>query len=388
MQSDHINKILKTQEKLRRPYEPLLREMKVIEDINRHQELVRTALAPLEDMRRTASLIQASQLGGEFIQMQDQILATEKQFRLPEIAEATKLLHEFANSMASNMEMASNMAERYWKQNSELQRGIESAMKSINMPWLDTVNKFSSINGFAGLQGIGYALRTMPAFDSHLTDALRIDLGDWRKRIIWPPQIFTDPLTRNSFYTKRGLNPDLTTFPNNAFEQIITDAGLEETVPADDAYNFKPTSEKTEREADFKRTNKAHDLLQRFETQIRKFIDERMNAAFGTNWTKHRIPGPIRDQWLEKRQKAKDNGEQEWPLIAYANFTDYVQIITRNDNWREVFKEIFGRKNSVQESFQRLYPIRICTMHARLITQDDELYLYVETKRILAAIGS
>ena len=26
-------------------------------------------------------------------------------------------------------------------------------------------------------------------------------------------------------------------------------------------------------------------------------------------------------------------------------------------------------------------------MHARLITQDDELYLYVETKRILAAIG-
>ena len=40
----------------------------------------------------------------------------------------------------------------------------------------------------------------------------------------------------------------------------------------------------------------------------------------------------------------------------------------------------------MQESFQRLYPIRICTMHARLITQDDELYPYVEIKRILAAI--
>jgi len=26
-------------------------------------------------------------------------------------------------------------------------------------------------------------------------------------------------------------------------------------------------------------------------------------------------------------------------------------------------------------------------MHARLITLDDELYLYVETKRLLAAIG-
>ncbi len=52
-----------------------------------------------------------------------------------------------------------------------------------------------------------------------------------------------------------------------------------------------------------------------------------------------------------------------------------------------VFKPIFKRPMLVQESFQRLYPIRMCTMHARLITQDDELYLYVETKRILKAIG-
>ncbi len=44
-------------------------------------------------------------------------------------------------------------------------------------------------------------------------------------------------------------------------------------------------------------------------------------------------------------------------------------------------------KASVQESFRRLYPIRLATMHARLITEDDELYMYVETKRILTAIG-
>jgi hypothetical protein len=29
----------------------------------------------------------------------------------------------------------------------------------------------------------------------------------------------------------------------------------------------------------------------------------------------------------------------------------------------------------------------ICTMHARIITQDDELYLYIEIKRILSAIS-
>ncbi len=95
----------------------------------------------------------------------------------------------------------------------------------------------------------------------------------------------------------------------------------------------------------------------------------------------------MRTRWLEKQQTAINNGEQEWPLIAYADFMDYVQIITRKDNW-EVFKDFFHRKDSVQESFRRLHPIRICTMHARLITQDDELFLLVETKRILAAIRS
>jgi hypothetical protein len=43
----------------------------------------------------------------------------------------------------------------------------------------------------------------------------------------------------------------------------------------------------------------------------------------------------------------------------------------------------FGRPESVRESFQRLYPIRLDTMHARPITQDDELLLYVETRRLV-----
>ena len=410
MQNYHTIKSLETQEKLRRQYEPILRQMKIIEEFNRHQELMRTidslkryrelvhtdldsirryqelmraACGPLEDIRRNISLAQVSQsqLGGEFIQMRDQMLAIEKQFHLPEISEAAKLLHERANSL-------SNVVDQYWKQESEFRRGIESAVKSINTPWLDTVNEMNSINGFARLQGIGNALRTMPTFDYNLAAQLRVDLGDWREKIIYPPQIFTDPLTRNSFYEERGFNPDLTTFPNNAFEQIVTTAGLREIIPLDDAYDFELKLEEIEREADLKRTNKAHDVLQRFETQMRKFIEEQMTEAFGPTWIKHRIDGQMRKQWLEKQEKAEANGEREWPLIAYADFTDYVKIITQKNNWEEVFKDFFDRKESVQESFQRLYPIRLCTMHARIITQDDEIYLYVETKRILGAIRS
>ena len=73
--------------------------------------------------------------------------------------------------------------------------------------------------------------------------------------------------------------------------------------------------------------------------------------------------------------------------MCSATSFDYVTIITQKNNWNEVFEPVFSRPTFVQESFQRLYPIRICTMHARMITQDDELYLYVETKRVLSAIG-
>ena len=112
-----------------------------------------------------------------------------------------------------------------------------------------------------------------------------------------------------------------------------------------------------------------------------------MTAAIGKNWIKHRVSGEIRQLWKEKQKTAYENGEPQRPLIDYADFTDYEAIIARNDNWEEVFAPIFRRKTLVHESFQRLYPIRVCTMHARIITQDDELYLFTETQRLLKAMG-
>lgn len=45
------------------------------------------------------------------------------------------------------------------------------------------------------------------------------------------------------------------------------------------------------------------------------------------------------------------------------------------------------RTKDIRESLQRLFPVRIATMHARLTTRDDELLLLVEPKRVLKAIG-
>lgn len=115
-------------------------------------------------------------------------------------------------------------------------------------------------------------------------------------------------------------------------------------------------------------------------------VDDRGRGQCQGRALEKRIP-ETRAEWVEKRRKAEGAGEPVRPLIAYADFTDYERILLRADNWKAVFEAVFHRKEAVRESLQRLYPIRLCTMHARLITQDDELLLYVEAKRLLKATG-
>lgn len=146
-----------------------------------------------------------------------------------------------------------------------------------------------------------------------------------------------------------------------------------------------PYSNEEDEEA-LARTRFAYEWLHRLETQIRSFIDVQMTRAFGANWPKHRLPKDLYDKWQGKKQKAEAAGRLGWPLIAYADFTDYELIICRSDNWREVFGRYFRRPESVRETFQRLHPIRLDTMHARPISQDDELLLYVETRRLVGLI--
>ena len=144
-----------------------------------------------------------------------------------------------------------------------------------------------------------------------------------------------------------------------------------------------PPSDDADEEEGLRRTNIAHDWLLRLETQLRRFIDEKMIEAFGKDWPKHRLPNGVYEMWQEKERKARQEDSRDRPLIAYADFTDYELVICKHDNWREVFAPFFGRRESVLESFQRLYPVRLDTMHARPITLDDELLLRVETKRLV-----
>ena len=228
----------------------------------------------------------------------------EKQFRLPQVAETAALLHEFERSgagTASRRELETQRALLHELERSgagtasRRELAIQRAMAAMRSPWLDTENRIQSVTGFVRLQDLGYALRTMPAFDTALADRLRPALGDWRKPIDWPEDIFSDPLARADFYAARGFDPTLTAFPAAAFNESITIAGLKKPL-----LNMRETNdsereaEVDEEEAGFARTNAAHHHLQHFESKMRKFIDRQMKAVFGGDWIKHQVPGQIR----------------------------------------------------------------------------------------------
>lgn len=351
-----------------------------IESFTRQQDAMRELLKPMEDIARVQRLLADSPLLRELNRTQELVAAFESQYRLPALADISGIAAEFEASSVSTA-LASFMVE----DTSMLQR----AMEQMATPWLHVQEAMRSVTAFAELLGMGRALESLGGFDKELSVALRTGLGDWRDPISWQPEVLLDLDRRADFYAGQGFNHDLTALPAPAFAQTLKIAGLRRERPTLVALYGPPVplSDNEADENDFDRAKAAYDWLHRLETQLRRFIDRCMREAFGSDWPRHRLPNGMHDQWQEKKRKASDAGSAERPLIAYADFTDYAVIICRVDNWRAVFQPFFRRPENVRESFQRLHPIRVDTMHSRPIAQDDELLLYVEARRLMKIIA-
>lgn len=268
-------------------------------------------------------------------------------------------------------------------------QGAQAAMAGMKHPWLDTHNKLGSLTAFIQLHDIGKRLQIWKPYGPTLTAYLRPSLGDWREKMTFSQEAIENVEARRTFYDKLGFNHSLTEFPQEALDETLTTAGI---IPAEISLTdmlgnpFNAPSDLTKRKG-LELINKAYYHLSSFEIAIRKFIDENLAAEFGTDWHKSQLPNGLFDKWIEKKNKY-EKAKQLEPharLIEFADFTDYESIINRGDNWKRVFAKFFQRQENVRETFQRLHPIRLDTMHARLITQDDYLLLFVELTRIRKA---
>lgn len=197
--------------------------------------------------------------------------------------------------------------------------------------------------------------------------------------------VYSSYTLRERFYLDHGFDRNLIQLPEPALSQALVRAGLVRP-PASPPVEDQPADEEAMLE---QRMNRAYALFLRFERKLREFIDAQMSAKCGTGWERHRCHGngKIYQGWVAKRDAEVSDGVKPQKLIHYIDFREYADLITKADNWREVFKDIFQREENVREAFARLGPVRVCTMHARAITKTEFTLAAAEITRRLIAIG-
>lgn len=359
--------LLRQEEARRKMLSGLVGLGSLAEVVNDYERQYKMLMGPVEEARRLGLFDSQLDISKSISVAIEEQQNYARLFRLPEVSELSRIAHEVMGG--------SGLARTLLGTEDSLQ----AAMATMSSPWLQIEGGFTSAKAFSEIIAIGHGIDSVPAFDHDLTASLRSGLGDWRDMQTPEPEPLFDPVLRSELYVERGFDLNLTDFTTSAFDEGIRIAGLRDA---------ESTGNVDGNEDGFARAKRAFGQLLRFEVVLRRFIERVMQAEFGEAWVKRQLPSGMLDTWVDKRDKALKAGHAEQPLIDYADFTDYKAIIERKDNWRTVFKPVFGREEDVRESFQRLYPVRIATMHARLITQDDELLLLVETKRVIKAISA
>lgn len=123
------------------------------------------------------------------------------------------------------------------------------------------------------------------------------------------------------------------------------------------------------------------------EKTLRQFIEDRL-SKITSKWWKQRVPCEIR-----KKAEDRKKGEEEllFPIVNlhpiwYVDFAHYIEIVTRDDNWREVFKQIFRNKDDFKATLTKLISIRNKIAHMRPLNTREKKILDALSEDLLVHI--
>mgnify|MGYP000854516324 FL=1 len=126
------------------------------------------------------------------------------------------------------------------------------------------------------------------------------------------------------------------------------------------------------------------------ETALRELIIEIFTCIDGPKWYKKRLNKDA----LEKYQKGKEYEKKiKWTeliphhQIYYIDFPDLKDIITRPDNWKVAFKEIFNREDIIKGTLTGLEPIRNKIAHNRKVTGSEVKIIESAYVKLSEAVG-
>lgn len=264
-------------------------------------------------------------------------------------------------------------AERFVRDGDRMAR-LRDQMLRIRQPWVDADDPARSVAGYIEAKAMASAVTSAPPESRAVVAAVRAELGDYRDSEPVPDLVAGDPLLRAGLRLDIGFNSDLSSLPPAIIAAIFADfgGGVPRNVEADpDALEIV-----------------VHQRARRAELKLRRFIEQRMQAAYGPYWYKQNVPDEARREWRRRRQVDLDNGRKPSRLFDYAGFEDYRTIIENAANWTNVFEPVFKVKTSILESLRRLSLIRNPDAHIRVVTIEDFIDLWSESRRIDRWLGN
>lgn len=111
-------------------------------------------------------------------------------------------------------------------------------------------------------------------------------------------------------------------------------------------------------------------LIFEVEQSLRHFVDDVMSRTYGGDWLVIRSPQCRLAVWSRRQRKARQQGERDFPLIAFTDFPDLKAIIVKGANWRRCFADDFGDRSQFIVAMDCIYAVRKALAHSRPITAE------------------
>jgi len=123
------------------------------------------------------------------------------------------------------------------------------------------------------------------------------------------------------------------------------------------------------------------------EKTLRQLVTDQLSGVTD-KWWRQRVPGDVWENAEERKREEEEKLVRTIDLhpIWYVDFLDYVKIITRDDNWSEVFGRVFKSKDDFKVMLQKLLPIRNKIAHTRPLNTREKKNLDALSEDVLVPI--
>lgn len=252
--------------------------------------------------------------------------------------------------------------------------------------WFDTCDEEASIKRVLAFASIGKAVNDDRPYDAEISERLRVFFGDWRDPRTWTHRQVTCLKFREESYALPDEDWYLARVPIAAFATLIKRESIRRVPPVIEHYaGIVRQDAATVGSFMLPRTQNALACLTALESHIRRFIEAAMLELHGKNWIAY-VPEEMSGRWLTRQAEATAENASLRPVIAFADFADYIRIFEARYSWRHAFRRVFEDPENVRETFERLRVVQYDAIRGRPISQLDELLLYVETNRLFRQI--